>query len=193
MKTQPSTARKFAATLALIALVALGVSGCSSTPTPSSSATPTALTDDQALAAFKAIAEASVAKADSVGLIETTTNSKYGDYVLVLDRNYNKDYQAAVKNADGTYELIYESDAFAPAAAVSAIGLGAKVSFQNGVWRLTEMIEGTPTIYIYTVQNGLIATESGTGGGDTWTSTLSYEMTPDGHGIIDEALKTLNK
>ncbi len=196
MKQPQGSTRKFVSTLAVISLVMLGASGCSTaqpTTSPSASATPTPtpLTDAQALAAFKSIAESSVAKADKTGLTETTVNSKYGTYVLVLDRAYNPDYQAAVHNADGTYELIYESDAFAPAAAVSAIGLGATVSLKNGVWVLTEMIEGTPTEYDYTVVDGLIATESGSSGGSSWTSTLNYSVSADGHKILDEALKTL--
>jgi hypothetical protein len=195
-------ARKFAATLAVITLVALWASGCSSSASPTVSQTPSStpsptLTDPplagaEALAAFKAIAEASVAKADAGGLMQTTVNSKYGDYILVLDRNYNKDYQAAVKNADGTYELIYEADAFAPAAAVSAIDLGATVAYADGIWSLTEQIEGTPTTYNYRVANGLIVSESGSSGQDSWVSNLVYGMTADGHAIIDQALKTLN-
>jgi len=201
---------RFALTLAVATLVSLGAAGCSAannqgspaptsstsgSPTPSASVTtpPVDLTPSQALAEFKAIAQASVAKADSVGLMQTTVNSKYGDYVLVLDRNYNKDYQAAVLNSDGTYALIYEADAFTPAAALSALDLGATVKVANGVWSLTEKIEGKPTTYTYTVANGLFATESGASGGDSWTSTLFYGMTVEGHKIIDEALKTLNK
>jgi len=198
MKSHQNTARKLSATLAVITLVALGASGCASNAsptvsqspsvTPSPTPTPTSLTPAQALAEFKAIAQASSAKADKDGLTQTTVNSKYGTYVLVLDRNYNKDYQAAVHNADGSYELIYESDAFAPAAAVSAIDLGATVAYANGLWVLTEMIEGTPTNFNYTVVDGLIFSESGSSGADTWTSTLSYSVTADGHKIIDEAL-----
>jgi len=194
-----STTAKFVAALAAGSLVFLGVSGCSTTATPSATPTrtasatptptPTSLTPAQALAEFKAIAQASSAKADKDGLTQTTVNSKYGTYVLVLDRNYNKDYQAAVHNADGSYELIYESDAFAPAAAVSAIDLGATVAYANGVWVLTEMIEGTPTNFNYTVVDGLIFSESGSSSADTWTSTLSYAVNADGHKIIDEALK----
>jgi hypothetical protein len=194
-----STTAKFVAALAAGSLVFLGVSGCSTTATPSATPTrtasatptptPTSLTPAQALAEFKAIAQASSTKADKDGLTQTTVNSKYGTYVLVLDRNYNKDYQAAVHNADGSYELIYESDAFAPAAAVSAIDLGATVAYANGVWVLTEMIEGTPTNFNYTVVDGLIFSESGSSSADTWTSTLSYAVNADGHKIIDEALK----
>ena len=196
MKLNQGTTRKLAATFAVIGLVTLGATGCSSSEGPSvsasPSATPTPLTGAEAIAAFKSIAQASADQADKVGLIETTSNSTYGDYILVLDRNYNPDYQAAVQNADGTYALIYESDAFAPAAALSALDLGATVEFANGLWSLTEIIEGTPTTYKYTVVDGLIASESGSSGSDTWTSKLSYGMTADGHSIIDEALKTLD-
>jgi hypothetical protein len=194
-----STTSKFAATLAAGSLVFLGLSGCSSTATPSvtpthtasatPTPTPTSLTPAQALAAFKSIAQVSSTKADQDGLTQTTVNSKYGTYVLVLDRHYNADHQAAVKNADGSYELLYESDAFAPAAALAAIELGATVTFANDVWQLTEMIEGKPTNFDYTVVDGLIFSESGASGSDTWSSTLSYSVTADGHKIIDEAIK----
>jgi hypothetical protein len=201
VKAHQSTARKLTATLAVITLVALGASGCASsasptvsqspsvTPTSTPTPTPTSLTPAQALAEFKAIAQASSAKADKDGLTQTTVNSKYGTYVLVLDRNYNKDYQAAVHNADGSYELLYEADSFAPAAALAAIKLGATVAYANGVWVLTEMIEGTPTNFDFTVVDGLISSESGSSVADTWTSTLSYAVTADGHKIIDEAAK----
>ena len=199
MKLRQNNARKFAATLAVISLVVIGASGCASTASPTASQTPSAtpsptvtdvpLTGAKALAAFKSIAQASVAKADKDGLTQTTVNSKYGTYVLVLDRNYNADYQAAVHNADGSYELIYETDAFAPSAAVSAIELGATVAYANGVWVLTEMIEGTPTDFEFTVSDGVIASETGHSATDTWTSTLAYAVTADGHKIIDEAMK----
>ena len=199
MKLHQKNAGKFAATLAVISLVALGVSGCASSASPTASQTPSAtpsptvtdlpLTGEKALAAFKLIANASVSKADKAGLTQTTVNSKYGTYLLVLDRNYNADYQAAVHNADGSYELIYETDAFAPYAAVSAMTYGATVAFANGVWVLTEMIEGTPTDFEFTVSDGVIASETGHSATDTWTSTLAYAVTADGHKIIDEAMK----
>ena len=179
----------------------LVAAGCtvtpSGTPTPTQTAsqtptpTPTPMTDAEALAAFKTIAQTSSDKADKDGLTEVTTNSKYGKYTLVLDRKYNPDYQAAVKNADGTYELIYESDAFAPAAALGSLDLGAKVRFENGEFVVTQIIENDPYEYRYTVEGGLIIGESGASGNATWKSTLQYSVTDEGHAILDEALKTL--
>ena len=65
MSQPQQSARKFAASFAVISLVVFGASGCATaqpTTSPSATATPTPtqtpLTDAQALAAFKSIAEA---------------------------------------------------------------------------------------------------------------------------------------
>ncbi|MEY4390492.1 MAG: hypothetical protein RLZZ400_235, partial [Actinomycetota bacterium] len=98
--------KKLLGTVAVAASIAL-LTGCTAattpTPTPTASSTPTptyaAMSDAEAMVAFKKIVEDSMAKADEVGLTEYTSNSKYGDYVLVLSRTYNPDHQAAVRNA----------------------------------------------------------------------------------------------
>ena len=187
-----------AAAAASIALLT-GCTGASApTPTPTASSTPTpsytAMSDAEAMVAFKKVVEDSMAKADEVGLTEYTSNSKYGDYVLVLSRTYNPDHQAAVRNADGTVELIWETSAFSAFAAAESLSYGAGVSFDSktGEFIMTQMIEGTPYEYRYKVENGIIVGEYGKSGDSDWASILTYEVTEDGRGIIDQAVDKLN-
>lgn len=179
----------------------LSLSGCSTaqptvSPTVTSSPTPTRIemTEAEALKNFKAAVDASMALADSQGLTQTTTNDKWGEYVLVLDRKYNADYSAAVKNADGTVELIYEAYAFAPWSAWESIETyDAKVRWDadTNEYVVTQMIENDPVEYRYKVQEGLIVAESGSSTDSSWSGVLVYSVDDAGHKIIDDALKTL--
>jgi hypothetical protein len=173
-------------TLTLILLVS-ALSGCSVNSAPSPSATPsptqTQLTDAQALIEFTTIVDASIAKANQFGLTQTTVNSDFGTYVLVTD-NSSSSYQATVKNADGTFALLAEADAFTPWAAKAWLQLGATVSFEGGKFVLTRDIEATPTDYVFEVSNGLLLTESGQSAQSTWVSTLSYQVSAEGFEIL---------
>jgi hypothetical protein len=173
-------------TLTLFLLVS-ALSGCSGNSAPSLSATPsptqTQLTDAQALIEFTTIVDASIAKANQFGLTQTTVNSDFGTYVLVTD-NSSSAYQATVKNADGTFALLAEADAFTPWAAKAWLQLGATVSFEGGRFVLTRDIEATPTDYVFEVSNGLLLTESGQSAQSTWVSTLSYQVSTEGFEIL---------
>jgi len=173
-------------TMTLI-LVVSALSGCSVNSTPSPSATPsptqTQLTDAQALIEFTTIVDASIAKANQFGLTQTKVNSDFGTYVLVTD-NSSSAYQATVKNADGTFALLAEADAFTPWAAKAWLQLGATVSFEGGKFVLTRDIEATPTDYVFEVSNGLLLTESGQSAQSTWVSTLSYQVSTEGFEIL---------
>ena len=149
------------------------------------------MTDDQAMSSFKNILDDSMTKADEEGLTEYTSNSKYGDYVLVLSRTYNPDHQAAVRNSDGTVVLIWETSAFSAFAAAESISYGASVSFdaKTGEYVMTQMIEGTPYEYRYQVENGILVGEYGKSGDADWASVLTYEVTEDGRQIIDQAVE----
>jgi hypothetical protein len=173
-------------TLTLILLVS-ALSGCSGNSAPSPSATPspaqTQLTDAQALIEFTTIVDASIAKANQFGLTQTTVNSDFGTYVLVTD-NSSSAYQATVKNADGTFALLAEADAFTPWAAKAWLQLGATVSFEGGKFVLTRDVEATATDYVFEVSNGLLLTESGKSAQSTWVSTLSYQVSTEGFEIL---------
>ena len=186
-----------ATSIALLAGCASGTGTPSASPSPTASPTPTyaPMSDAEAMTAFKKIVDDSMTKADEEGLTEYTSNSKYGDYVLVLSRTYNPDHQAAVRNADGTVELIWETNAFSAFAAAEAISYGAGISFdaKTGEFVMTQMIEGTPYEYRYQVENGIITREYGKSDDADWASVLTYEVTEDGRGIIDQAVdKFLN-
>jgi len=173
-------------TMTLI-LVVSALSGCSGNSAPSPSATPsptqTQLTDAQALIEFTTIVDASIAKANQFGLTQTKVNSDFGTYVLVTD-NSSSAYQATVKNADGTFALLAEPDAFTPWAAKAWLQLGATVSFEGGKFVLTRDVEATPTDYVFEVWNGLLLTESGQSAQSTWVSALSYQVSAEGFEIL---------
>jgi hypothetical protein len=103
--------------------------------------------------------------------------------VLVTD-NSSSAYQATVKNADGTFALLAEADAFTPWAAKAWLRLGATVSFEGGRFVLTRDIEATPTEYVFEVSNGLLLTESGQSAQSTWVSALSYQVSAEGFEIL---------
>jgi hypothetical protein len=182
-----SIGSKYLSVTFALALVVSTLSGCSMSSAPSPSATPSTtqaqLTDAQALIEFTTIVDASIAKAKQSGLTQTTVNSDFGTYVLVADKSPSA-YQATVKNADGTFALLSEADAFIPWAAKGWLQLGAKVSFNGGRFVLTRDIEATPTDYVFEVSNGLLLTESGQSAQSTWISTLNYEVSADGQEIL---------
>jgi hypothetical protein len=182
-----TTISKFVVITALSFALTPLLSGCAVSSTPTTSLTPsptqTQLTDAQALIEFTTIVDASIAKANQFGLTQTTVNSDFGTYVLVTD-NSSSAYQATVKNADGTFALLAEADAFTPWAAKAWLQLGATVSFEGGRFVLTRDIEATPTDYVFEVSNGLLLTESGQSAQSTWVSTLSYQVSTEGFEIL---------
>lgn len=192
---------KLVASAALISVLLL--TGCASgspTATPTATPTPTPtrieMTDAQAQKNFKAAVDASMDLADKKGLTQTSVNDKWGDYVLVLDRNYNPDYSAAVKNADGTVEIIFEAYAFAPWGAWEALDVyQAKVTWDADTnhYVIKQNIEGVDFESRYTVADGVIVEERGSSKDSSWVSTLVYAVDADGHAILDEALATLEQ
>ena len=168
---------KSALIFASVLLLMAGLTACSSTP----NATPTGSqsSDEPAMTKFAEIVDASIAKLNLQGCTQTTLNSSGETYVLASDKS-GSDYQATEKNADGSYQLLFEADAFFPAAAKSWLQLGATVSLLNGEYILSRDIEGTPTQYRFRVSDGLLESETG----DSWVSTMKYEVTAEGLEIL---------
>lgn len=175
--------RKFtpiAIVASLATAVVLSLSGCTgnqvATPTP----TPTIsqLTDAQALAEFTAIVDASIAKQMLTGITQTTVSSMNETYLLVSDKDGGT-YRATEKNPDGSFQLLFEADAFVPAAAKLWLQLGATVSFEQGEYILTRIIEGAPTTYSFKAADGLIVSKSEQSVDGTSASILQYEITPE--------------
>lgn len=173
-----------------MALFASTLSGCvsesASSPTPSISQT--AMSDAQALVEFNGIVDRSFAMANENGITQSTVNSIYGTYLLVADKT-GSEYQATEKNPDGSFQLIFEADAFVPSATKSWLQLGAKVSYGEGRFTLTREIEGKPTSYIFEVVDGLLVSESGSDSQATWVSSLRYQVTPDALAVLQEGAK----
>ena len=178
-----ATLLKLAAVTALTFVAMALLSGCASTSEPSPSPTISNISDAQAAEEFSTIVDASIAKANQVGITQTTVNSEFGTYLLVADKS-SSTYRATIKNADGTFELLSEADAFIPWAAKAWLESGAKVSFDSGTYLLTRTIEGTPTEYVFEVSNGLLFSESGKSAQATWISTLNYEVTAEGLEVL---------
>lgn len=175
--------RKFAAMaifVSAISLLVLSLSGCASNPvaTPTPSATQTQMTDAQALVEFTAIVDSSLAKQNETGLTQTTISSLNETYLLVADKAAGK-YRATEKNPDGSFQLLSEPDAFVPAAAKLWLQLGATVSFDQGDYILTRLIEGAPTTYRFKVSEGLLISKSEQSVDGTSASVLQYEITAD--------------
>ena len=163
-----------------ISLLVLSLSGCASNPvaTPTPSATQTQMTDAQALVEFTAIVDSSLAKQNETGLTQTTISSLNETYLLVADKAAGK-YRATEKNPDGSFQLLSEPDAFVPAAAKLWLQLGATVSFDQGDYILTRLIEGAPTTYRFKVSEGLLISKSEQSVDGTSASVLQYEITAD--------------
>lgn len=172
------------ATMAIFAsattLFALLLSGCASNPvtTPTPSSTQTQMTDTQALVEFTAIVDSSLARQNETGLTQTTISSMNETYLLVADKDGGK-YRATEKNPDGSFQLLFEVDAFVPAAAKLWLQLGATVSYDQGDYVLTRLIEGAPTAYRFKVADGLLVSKSEQSIDGTSASILQYEITPD--------------
>jgi hypothetical protein len=177
------TLSKLLLAAALISVLTALLSGCASPSEPSPSPTISSISDAQAAEAFSTIVDASIAKANQVGITQTTVNSEFGTYLLVADKT-SSDYRATIKNADGTFELLAEADAFIPWAAKSWLESGAKVSFDSGSYVLTREIEGIPTDYVFEVSNGLLLSESGRSAQASWVSTVNYALTAEGLEIL---------
>jgi hypothetical protein len=177
------TLSKLLLAAALISVLTALLSGCASPSEPSPSPTISNISDAQAAEVFSTIVDASIAKANQVGITQTTVNSEFGTYLLVADKS-SSTYRATIKNADGTFELLAQADAFIPWAAKAWLESGAKVSFDSGSYGLTREIEGTPTDYVFEVSNGLLLSESGKSVQATWISTLNYEVTAEGLEVL---------
>ena len=187
-------------TLGLVALLSLSLTlgGCAQSnmlPTATPTPTLTKVTGAKAKSDFKSIVDASMALGDKEGLTQNTNNSKYGLYTLVLDRSYSDSYQAAVQNPDGSVEIIYESDAFSPYGASTSLSFGGTTVEELGnQFTITEDIEGSPAVFVYTVQNGVIVREEYTDATNiTVTSDLLYTVTPLNLQILKKAIAELGQ
>jgi len=164
----------------LVALFAFLIAGCASNPVvkPTPSASQTQVTDAEALAQFTTIVDASIAKQNQTGLTQTTVSSTNETYLLVADKDGGQ-YRPTEKNPDGSFQLLLEADAFVPAMAKAWLQLGATVSFDQGDYILTRLIEGTPTTYRFNVADGLLVSKSEQSVDGPSASILQYEITPD--------------
>ena len=185
--------RKFALisiSASLVSLLALSLSGCAVNPVvkPTPSATQTQVTDAQALAQFTTIVDASIAKQSQTGLTQTTVSSTNETYLLVADKDGGK-YRPTEKNPDGSFQLLLEADAFVPAMAKAWLQLGATVSFDQGDYILTRLIEGTPTTYRFKVADGLLVSKSEQSVDGASATILQYEITPDAFLVLQAGEK----
>ena len=175
----------FAITVLLIALAACsGQSATTNSPSPSA----TSITGKQASKDFAKVMTASVNLATANGLTQTTTNSKYGVYVLVLDSGTSPKYQAAIKNPDGSINFVFDADSFVPFFAQERVNANDKILETGDKFTLTRMIEGSAQLYEFTISHGTIASETSTDlTGITVVSNLNYALPATSLAILKSA------
>ena len=182
--------------LAVVVLGASLLTGCA-IQAPAPKPTPTPKSAAQALADFKSIAEASCAKAMSLGVVETSPGPNPFTIVMVPKEQAYKDFSAAALEGTDKYTLIYETDSFASCMAANAYSLGngpTKVSFDpaDGSYTSTEdcYAEG-PCVFRYGVAGGLFATFTNQSGEAAYTQSIRYGQLTDSdwailHKAVDE-------
>jgi hypothetical protein len=128
-----------------IALVLLLASGCSSPGVTKPIASPSfaKLDPTQATEQFEKIADASCNKAQSVGVVEKSTDPSGFTLVMVPKDQGYKDFSAAYFQSPKTYELIWETDAFSACSASMSFSMAKEGGVKSDIMVTFKSSDGT--------------------------------------------------